>query len=522
MTTSMRSNEGVRPSIWDLTAPVPALPVLTRVEDIDVCIIGAGIAGLTTAYELVRTGRRVLVLDDGPLAGGETARTTAHLSTAFDDEYHEVEKMHGAEVARLLGESFRAGVDAIERIVLEEQIECGFVRLDGWWVPSTENADGRLAAEFEAARRAGFTDVELVEAHPLANIFQGRALRFPRQAQFHVLRYMAGLAEAVRRRGGSIVTGAHVETVDDAPDDAGSCTVHLDDGRTLRAAQVVVATNSPIIDRVAMHTKQTPYRTYVIAARVPAGAVPPVLFWDTDKKYHYVRLLDGPQAAPGESDVLIVGGEDHKTGQSDNENAAFDRLETWTRARFPIEGIEARWSGQVLEPVDYLAFIGRNPGSRKLWIVTGDSGNGMTHGTIAALLLPALLDGQQHPWEAMYAPSRVTVTIPTVVEYLKETLNVAAQYADLVSGGEVENVSEVPAGEGRIIRRGVHKLAVFRPQEGAVLVRSAVCPHLGCIVDWNAAEKSWDCPCHGSRFATDGSVINGPSPMPLAEASLDD
>ena len=157
----MRSDEGVRPSIWDLTAPVPALPLLTGGEDVDVCVIGAGIAGLTTAYELVRAGRRVLVLDDGPLAGGETARTTAHLATACDNKYHEVEKMHGAEVARLLAESFRAGVDAIERIVSDEQIECGFVRLDGWWVPSTDDADDRLAAELEAARRAGFTDVEL-------------------------------------------------------------------------------------------------------------------------------------------------------------------------------------------------------------------------------------------------------------------------------------------------------------------------------------------------------------------------
>ena len=516
----MRSDEGVRPSIWDLTAPVPALPLLTGGEDVDVCVIGAGIAGLTTAYELVRAGRRVLVLDDGPLAGGETARTTAHLATACDNKYHEVEKMHGAEVARLLAESFRAGVDAIERIVSDEQIECGFVRLDGWWVPSTDDADDRLAAELEAARRAGFTDVELVEAHPLADKFRGRALRFPRQAQFHVLRYMTGLAEAVRRRGGSIVTGAHVETVDDAPDDAGTCTVHLDDGRTLCASQVVVATNSPIIDRVAMHTKQAPYRTYVIAARVPAGAVPAGLYWDTDQAYHYVRLLDGPLAAPGASDVLLVGGEDHKTGQSDNENASFDRLEAWTRARFPIADIEARWSGQVLEPVDYLAYIGRNPGSRKLWIVTGDSGNGMTHGTIAGLLLPALLDGQQHPWEAMYAPSRITVSLDSAIEYVKENVNVAAQYVDLVTSGDVDDASEVPVGEGRILRRGIHKLAVFRPHEGAVVVRSAVCPHLGCIVHWNAAEKSWDCPCHGSRFATDGAVLNGPSPMPLAEASL--
>ena len=252
------------------------------------------------------------------------------------------------------------------------------------------------------------------------------------------------------------------------------------------------------------------------SGRVPAG-----LFWDTAESYHYVRLLDGPLAKPGASDLLIVGGEDHKTGQSDDENAAFLRLEEWARHRFPIQNVEARWSGQVMEPVDYIAYIGRNPGSHKLWIVTGDSGNGMTHGTIAGLLLPTLIDGQAHPWEAMYAPSRVTLSLETAATYVKENLNVAAQFADHVTGGDVGDVGDIPAGEGCIVRQGMHKLAVFRPERGALIVRSAVCPHLGCIVNWNTAEKTWDCPCHGSRFATDGAVINGPSPMPLSEATLD-
>ena len=254
----MHSNEGIRPSIWDVTAPVSELPSVTLGNTVEVCVIGAGIAGLTTAYELVRAGREVLVLDDGPLAGGETGRTTAHLCTSFDDEYQAVERMHGAEVARLLAESFRAGVDAIERIVRDEQIECGFTRLDGWWVPSTDDADARFQAEFDASRRVGFTDVELVDAHPLAATFPGRAMRFPQQAQFHILRYMTGLAEAFQKRGGRIETHAHVETVDDAAGEGELCTVHLDDGRTISAQHVVVATNSPIIDRVVMHTKQVP------------------------------------------------------------------------------------------------------------------------------------------------------------------------------------------------------------------------------------------------------------------------
>lgn len=512
----MRSDAGARPSIWELTAPTPALPILAGDEDVELCIVGAGIAGLTCAYELVRAGRRVLVLDDGPLGGGETGRTTAHLATSFDDGYHTIERIHGAEASRLLGESFRAGVDAIERIVREEAIECGFVRLDGWWVPSSVEATERLAAERDAARRAGFEDVELVAEHPYVSRFPGAALRFPRQAQFHVLRYVAGLAAAIEQRGGRIVTGAHVTSVDDAPDEGGRCVVHLADGRTVHADHVVVATNSPIIDRVKMHTKQSAYRTYVIAGRVRRGAVPVGLFWDTADPYHYVRLLDGSLGA-SETDLIIVGGEDHKTGQSDDELSAFDRLEQWARKNFEMGEIEARWSGQVLEPVDHVAFIGRNPGSRRLWIATGDSGNGMTHGTIAGLLLPPLISGATHPWEELFSPSRVTYALAVAGEYAKENLNVVAQFKDFLTGGEVEDIDAIPIGEGRIIRQGLRKLAVFRDDAGSVTVRLATCPHLGCIVDWNAAEKSWDCPCHGSRFRPDGVVLNGPATAPLRE-----
>ena len=174
-----------------------------------------------------------------------------------------------------------------------------------------------------------------------------------------------------------------------------------------------------------------------------------------------------------------------------------------------------------MEPVDYVAYIGRNPGSRRLWIVTGDSGNGMTHGTIAGLLLPTLIAGEPHRWEELFSPSRITVAATTALSFAKDALDVAAQYAAFVTEGDVSDVSEIPLGEGRIIRKGLKKLAVFRAESGSLTVRTAVCPHLGCIVDWNDAEKTWDCPCHGSRFATDGSVLNGPTTMPLSEEALE-
>ncbi|MES2524288.1 MAG: FAD-dependent oxidoreductase [Gemmatimonadota bacterium] len=513
-------SEGARPSIWDLTAEVPAAPRLTQDITADVCIIGAGMAGMSTAYELTRARRSVVVLDDGRIGGGETGRTTAHIASAFDDYYHEVERVHGEEAARLLGESFRAGVDRIEAIVKAESIDCDFTRLDGWWFAPPGRTDdvGLLRDEQDAARRVGFTDAGMADAWPLSGVIPGDdaagVLRFPNQAQFHALRYLAGLADAITRAGGQLFSGAHVLEVRDGTDET-PCTVRLAGGFTVRARDVVVATNTPINDRVTMHTKQAPYRTYVIAAKVPRDSVPLGLYWDTLETYHYVRLLHGRDEAALDHDVLIVGGEDHKTGQEDYENEHFAALERWTRARFPISDVIAQWSGQVMEPVDYVAFIGRNPGDTHVYIVTGDSGNGITHGAIAGLLLRDLVNGVDHRWATLFDPGRISLkTAPTWIE---ENANVAAQYVDLVTPGEVQTIDEVQPGQGRILRDGARKLAVYRDESGVVSVRSAVCTHLGCIVDFNAAEKTWDCPCHGSRFTTEGNVINGPAVIGLAE-----
>ncbi len=286
----------------------------------------------------------------------------------------------------------------------------------------------------------------------------------------------------------------------------------------MSASFVVVATNTPVNDLVAIHTKQAPYRTYVIGARVPRGSVPRMLLWDTPDPYHYVRLQTVENDGDA-YDVLIVGGEDHKTGQAEDFDERFLRLEEWARERFPsIETVEFRWSGQVMEPVDGLAFIGRNPlDSDNVPIATGDSGQGMTHGTIAGRLLTDLITGRDNEWAALYDPTRIS--LKAGVEFAKENLNVAAQYADHLTGGEVESAEDVAPGTGAILRRGLKKIAVYRDDSGALHELSAVCTHLGCVVSFNDKEKTWDCPCHGSRFAcADGHVVNGPAIEGLAPA----
>jgi Rieske Fe-S protein len=214
-----------------------------------------------------------------------------------------------------------------------------------------------------------------------------------------------------------------------------------------------------------------------------------------------------------DEELLIVGGEDHKTGQEEEDRDADDRFKqliAWTRKRFPVKGEPLyQWSGQIMEPIDPMAFIGRNPGDENVYIATGDSGNGITHGTIAGVLISDLIAGHDNPWAALYTPSRKTLR--AAKEYARENLNVAAQYGDLVTGGDVESVDQIKRGSGAIVRRGLSKVAVYRDVHGKVIERSAICTHLGCVVQWNDGEKTWDCPCHGSRFDVEGKVVNGPA-----------
>lgn len=499
-------------SLWMATAEVPSEPSLTRDEQADVCVVGAGIAGLSTAYLLACAGRSVLVLDDGPIAGGQTQRTTAHLSNAIDDRYTEIEKVHGEEGARLAAESHTAAIDRIEAICRAEGIDCDFLRVDGYLFVAPGQQPDILDKEWQAARRAGLTDVEMVPRAPLSSFDTGRCLRFPRQGQFHPLRYLAGLARAFQQRGGRICTQTHVQGITGGS----KAKVTTSNGPVVTADAVVVATNSPINDRFAIHTKQAPYLTYAIGAPVPQGSVPRALYWDTLEYYHYVRLQPGGE----ERDILIVGGEDHKSGQATDQAERWGRLETWARQRFPMLGpVEFRWSGMVMETIDGLAFIGRNPGGQEnVYIATGDSGMGMTHGTIAGILLTDLIQGRENPWRKIYDPSRKPMRGMAWKEFLSENLNVAKEYVkDWLGSGEVSSVDQVPPGQGAILRRGLTKIAVFRDAEGVTHERSAVCPHLGCIVHWNGAEQTWDCPCHGSRFDAHGQVVAGPANTPLSE-----
>jgi len=287
-------------------------------------------------------------------------------------------------------------------------------------------------------------------------------------------------------------------------------------GYRIDAGAAVVATNTPVNDVAVIHTKQAPYTTYVIAAPVPAGSVPHGLYWDTLDPYHYVRLQRLPDDRRHE--LLIVGGEDHKTGQANDREERHARLEAWARPLFStMEEVRYRWSGQVMETVDGLAFIGRNPlAAGNIFIATGDSGMGMTHGTIAGMLLSDLIQNRPNPWADLYDPSRKPLA--ALRDFADENLNVARQYLDWVLPGSPPPLEQLPRGCGTVVQQGLNKHAVYRDAEGRLHAFSAVCPHLKCIVQWNGVERIWECPCHGSRFNALGRMLSGPAAHDLAPA----
>jgi hypothetical protein len=502
-------------SFWYEDVGLEKRPPLSADTSCDLVVIGSGIAGLSTAYEAARWGWRVVVIDRAETIGGVmTPRTTAHLATELDDYYFYLIKARGEDEARVYHESQVAAVNRIEAICKDERIDADFRRLDGFLIPAEAAHMRDLEEEFDACRRIG-VEVEWADQPPVALPDGTRALRFPNQGRFHPLKYVRGLIGAIEDREGRIF-GSTVY-IDHREEDDG-VTIQTENGRTIRARAAVFATNSPVNDKLALHTKQVPNRTYVIAGAVPKGSAPDVLIWDTLKAYHYVRL----QPLDEERDLLIVGGEDHRTGEATDMDQRFERLEQWTRERFPRFGdVPYRWSGQVLEPVDYMPFSGRNPGNHRIYVHTGDSGQGMTNGVAGALTIAALLFDQKAHFADVLDPSRKPMAGTSIADFVKGRLEDVKNLSEYVTGGEIGSADQLKPGEGAIIRRGTAKIAAYRDEDGTLVERSASCTHVGCIVHWNPLEKCWDCPCHGSQFQPDGTVINAPAIRPLAPAGHD-
>jgi glycine/D-amino acid oxidase-like deaminating enzyme/nitrite reductase/ring-hydroxylating ferredoxin subunit len=495
---------------WADSAAFPQFPKLSENVTADVAIVGGGITGLTTAYLLAEAGRTVVLLERGRCASIDTGHTTAHLTMVTDARLHELVDGFGRAHAQAAWDAGFAAIAEIERLVIALDLDANFDWVDSYLYAAlgcdlereveTLKQDASYAAEF------GF-DAEFIDSVPVA----GRpGVRFGSQARFHPRAYLAGLARAFAANGGRIFEHSPASEFTDQPL---SVTAN---GHKVSCGDIVIATHTPLVGIGNMaaatlsQTKLALYTSYVLAGKVPKDTVTDALFWDTGDPYLYFRI--DPHH---DFDVVIFGGEDHKTGQAADTDACYRRLQQKLESIVPDIEITHRWSAQVIETPDGLPYIGRDVEHQ--YSATGFAGNGMTFGTVSALMMTDAILGRRNPWTDLFDPARKAIGLSTL-DYIRENADYPYYLVrDYLAAPEARSVRSIKRGEGRIVERKGEKVAASRDDKGRLTMRSATCTHMGCIVKWNTAERTWDCPCHGSRFTPAGRVIAGPAESPLAE-----
>ena len=489
--------------LWS-EAKLPAFPKLDGDLRVDVLVVGGGITGLTAAYLLSRAGRSVALIERERCARMDTGHTSAHLTMVTDLPMVDLVKHFGRDHAQAVWDAGLAAIAQIDSIARGDAIDCDFA-----WVPAYlhggANADADwLKREAEAAAALGF-DATFVDEAPLAG---GPAIHYHDQARFHPTKYLAGVARAVAAGGGHIFEHSSANEFTDAPRAAKV------NGHTIEYDDLVLATHTPLVGHAGMasatlfQTKLALYTSYVVGARVAKGSAPDILAWDTDDPYTYYRVE--PHDA---HDIVIFGGEDHKTGQAEDPNARFERLENRLRTLVTNADIAYRWSGQVIETPDGLPYIGETTAHQ--FAGTGFSGNGMTFGTLTGMMAADRILGVKNPWGDLFSPSR-TIVHGGVWDYVKENKDYPYyKVRDWFAGAESRTLRGIARGSGKVVEHNGEQVAASRAESGELTLCSAICTHMGCLVDWNAAERTWDCPCHGSRFKPGGAVIAGPAESPL-------
>jgi len=518
--------------VWIHKVPYNSIPTFSKLDrdlETDVCIVGAGISGISTAYELVTRGLNVVLIEGREVLSGETGRTSGHLASDLDDGYPEIAKKHGDKGAKLAADSHQWALNRVGEISKQLGIECEYRHLPGYDLSqypkgTKEHADDikTLIEEGRKAKEVGL-QAEYKEGFKVkgweGSIDQSDAVIYPNQATFHPTKYLVGLLDHLKQQPNfSCYTNTRCMDVNEKGVEIlgmGHKDVYVKtlDGHTIKCADAVEATMIPL-QKLSVVAQEEYFRTYCIAARVPKGSIEDCLLYDSAEIYKYVRLTECDDS----SDYLVVGGGDHKVGQSDTL-APFKELEEWTLARFPqVQSVDYKWSGQVLEPVDFMAFIGKNQGMKHTYIVTGDSGNGLTHGVLAGKLIADEITGEANPWASLYDPKRVASIVKSLPSMVSHDLQINAQYKRFLES-DIKDIEDLVPGEGGVLNPKTGKpLAVYKDEGGQIHQFSALCPHMKGVVCWNTAEKSWDCPVHGSRFSKDGVHLNGPAKAGLGPA----
>jgi glycine/D-amino acid oxidase-like deaminating enzyme/nitrite reductase/ring-hydroxylating ferredoxin subunit len=500
-------------SIWKETGR-PSFPRVSQSSHYDVLIIGAGITGLSAALLLKEAGRKVCVIERGRIGSGDTGSTTAHLTLVTDVRLRDLVKTFGKEDAQLVWLGGAAAIDAIEHIVARHSINCRFRRVPGFLHASldrdasddrdTSNEQNELRDESELMRELGF-EAAFLDQVP---IVKRPGIRIPNQAKFHPLDYLSALARAVDGDGSSVFEHSNVDDFD-ADTNAALVGPHK-----IICDYLIIATHVPLMGKAGLigstilQTKLASYSTYVIGGRVPGGRLPEALFWDTSDPYNYLRV-----DALDSHDYIIFGGEDHKTGQETDTESHYARLETRLRELLPEIRIDHRWSGQIIETNDGLPYIGET--AERQFALTGCAGNGMTYSTLGALMARDRVLGRDNPWSDLFSVGRAKIR-GGLWSYLRENLDFPAYFLrDRLAHPDNDSLEELAPGEGTVLKLDGKRIACARDDKDGLTQVSAVCTHMGCLVRWNSAEQTWDCPCHGSRFRPDGSVLAGPAESPL-------
>lgn len=493
------------------TDRLPRYPRIAENHCVDVVVVGGGIAGVTTAYLLKQAGLRVALLEKGRCGGAETGFTTAHLSYVSDLRLSVAIGRFGRTGAQAAWVAGQAAIEQIARLVESEQIDCDYHIVPGYFHASLHgerDESASLHTEAQLARELGF-EADFLESVP---VVRRPGVRFANQAKFDPLKYLAALLPRIHGEGSYIFEDSAAEEIGEQPLSVRS------NKHTLSCGHVVIATHAPWTGKsgfaraTLLQSKLAPYMTYAIAARLPYSSLRESLFWDTSDPYYYLRI-----DRQGDDCRAIFGGHDHKTGQAKDTFDRFRRLEQAMLAWWPRAQPYARWSGQVIETYDGLPFIGET--AERQFVATGFSGNGMTFGTVGAMMARDYVTERSNPWTSLFSPQRKTLAAGW--EYVKENLDYPYYMIhDRVAGDVAESADVVQPGEGRIVSCDGKRTAAYRDEAGNLTLLSPICTHMGCIVHWNASEQTWDCPCHGSRFQPTGEVMTGPATHALEQRTI--
>jgi len=497
-------------SAWQIK--LPQFPKLGSSLKCDVLVIGGGITGLTAAYMLTKAGKKVCLIERDRLASGDTYCTTAHLTYVTDLRLSEIVKSFGKATAALIWQGGAAAIETIETICRREEIRCDFQRVPGYLHASLEkrgDEQKQLKADCKLAQELGF-EATMVDSAP---IVARTGVRFANVAIFHPLKYLSGVAQAAAAAGCQIFERSEAMEFSEKPR---SVTVN---GKQVTYDYAVLATHVPLMGKTGLinatifQTKVYPYSSYAIGAKVPRREFPEASFWDTSEPYYYLRIH-----REGNSQYAILGGQDHKTGQKTNTEKCYELLTKMLNRLIPTAKVERRWSGQVIETADGLPYMGET--AQRQFAATGFSGNGMTFGTLAAMMACDAALGRKNPWQDIFSVDRKNLRAGTW-DYLTENVDYPYYMVrDRLKGSEAKSTREIKRGEGKVLRIEGKRLACSRDENGKLNTVSAICTHMGCVVHWNQAEQTWDCPCHGSRFEATGEVIGGPAEKPLETEPL--